>query len=486
MTGIEIETSTFSPSHPMRIAIIGGGMGGLALAHGLMHESRGYLRVTVYERESPNRARPQGFLLGVNPDGMRSLLQSFADQPNIVAQIRELFKPESVQGFTVTDEKFRPLMSIGARKHHDPGAANTSIEDQALKYGGTINRWPLREIMLKALLQNQEGDALRAGVIYGKRMTSYEGGTKKIDLRFEDGSSETVDLMIAADGARSLVRKQRTPSLPFEPLGVMNLAGTLDFSEHSKFKKVRTAIFGSSEYPRPPHGVRMLSRTGTSVLLLPYRRVPDGQERLVSVVTFPAPNRDAQAFMRAESLDTDPKESPELVLILAQNTKRVCLDQAKAAQFDDEIIEMISSIDAADMFTNFGRDLSSIVPMSTNPFEDGPPLERGRVTMIGDALHAMTTHRGLGANTAFQDAADVAKAIQACVEEAHRQSGKLELASVALAIVNVERKMVKRGFANVAASKASTDSMTSAGFTQVVQMFTLRYVMGPILKLAGI
>ncbi len=34
------------------------------------------------------------------------------------------------------------------------------------------------------------------------------------------------------------------------------------------------------------------------------------------------------------------------------------------------------------------------------------------MTLLGDAAHAMTTHRGLGANTAFQDAVDLAKALK--------------------------------------------------------------------------
>src|SRR3989338_5743266 len=34
-----------------------------------------------------------------------------------------------------------------------------------------------------------------------------------------------------------------------------------------------------------------------------------------------------------------------------------------------------------------------------------------RVTLLGDAMHAMTTHRGLGANTAFLDAVDLTEAL---------------------------------------------------------------------------
>ena len=48
------------------VAVIGGGIGGLCLAHGLKNAG---VAVRVYERDPSGTARTQGFRIHIDPDG---------------------------------------------------------------------------------------------------------------------------------------------------------------------------------------------------------------------------------------------------------------------------------------------------------------------------------------------------------------------------------------------------------------------------------
>src|SRR5919201_5291500 len=55
----------------LRVAIIGGGTGGLCLAHGL--KRAGFTNVQVFERDRTRRDGLQGYRVGISPDGSRAL-----------------------------------------------------------------------------------------------------------------------------------------------------------------------------------------------------------------------------------------------------------------------------------------------------------------------------------------------------------------------------------------------------------------------------
>jgi 2-polyprenyl-6-methoxyphenol hydroxylase-like FAD-dependent oxidoreductase len=63
--------------------------------------------------------------------------------------------------------------------------------------------------------------------------------------------------------------------------------------------------------------------------------------------------------------------------------------------------------------------------------KERPLGEPTRVSLLGDSIHAMTPHAGLGENTAFKDAVDLGKALRA--EDWH------------VALRDYETVLVKRG-----------------------------------------
>ncbi|KAI9324714.1 hypothetical protein DFJ73DRAFT_871645 [Zopfochytrium polystomum] len=427
---------------PLSIAIIGGGIGGLALAHGLMRDARRGihhdLRVQVYERDTTASSRGQGYLLGLNPDGVRSLLACCDGEPDVLESLGALFGPESVQGFAMCDQNFGTLLAT-------PPATSTC-----------------------------------AGIYYGKKFDSYElldagegdggEGEPHVRIRFTDGSTAEADILVGADGARSRTRPLRCPGLRLAPVGVMNLAGHVPFDTSTAaaataFPKIHAAVFGSGQLPRrPPFLVRAYSPAGVAALLLPFKD-DRGNMNLIVAMTFAAPARDADAYMAAAGLDPAAAD-------LRQRVKDVCVAKAAEAGFARELVALLESMPATNVFDKFRNDLHAVVPMDRNPFAEGDPRSFGRVTLIGDALHAMTTHRGLGANTALMDATDLTDCVLATVAKL-RGASQFDIAK---AVTEVEPAIVKRGFANVRASTQATEMICKTGWAATVRNAMLRVI----------
>ncbi|KAJ1537131.1 hypothetical protein HK096_003600 [Nowakowskiella sp. JEL0078] len=478
---------------PIRIAIIGGGIGGAALAHGLMKDSKGLIRVTVYERDSGLNSRPQGYQIGLNSDGLHALIDCCGNEPDVLKQLGELFTETSTQGFSVYDQDLSPIMSVGIKKV-DP-QATLLVGEAALKHyskwGGTIDRWVFHNILIGSLLQNSSGDENTAGIKYSKKFSKYEvikpldvQGQTKVKLHFDDESIEEADIVIGADGARSKMRIQRTPNLEFKPYGVMNIGGYVDFfSSESKFPKTHKAVFGSpSSSPRPPYLVRATSEFGISVLLLPFKSELDDKNKLILACTFGTPDKDTMKFISENNLQKMPNDDQTS---LAKRVKDICIEKIKFAGFDQEILTLYNEMPLENVMDYFSLDVNAIVPTSTNPFTNSSEVdkaERGRVTLIGDALHAMSTHRGLGANTALQDAQDLANTIKSCLEKGF---GNVNTNHVAKAIELVENTViVPRGFKNVKNSLQSTDMMCAAGSSVKFQRMTMKCI-GAVLWFFG-
>src|SRR5690349_15508658 len=119
----------------MRIAIAGGGLGGLTLAR-ILH--RHGIEAVVYEREADRAARAQGGSLDLHPEsGQRALADA-----GLVDRFRSVARPEGEE-HRILDPTGRTLV------HHrpDPGSFSAS--------GGTgrpeIDRRALRDLLLDSL-----------------------------------------------------------------------------------------------------------------------------------------------------------------------------------------------------------------------------------------------------------------------------------------------------------------------------------------------
>ena len=170
----------------MKIAIIGAGLGGLACARVLqLHD----IDVTVFEQEPSAGARPQGGTLDLHGDTGQAAMRT----AGLHEQFRALARPEG-QEMRAVDPKTAELVM-----HEVPADGD--------EFRPEIDRGQLRGILL---------DSLTPGTIRWGRpaesVTPLPGGSAR--LRFADGSAETFDLVVGADGAWSRVRDAVTGTKP--------------------------------------------------------------------------------------------------------------------------------------------------------------------------------------------------------------------------------------------------------------------------------
>ncbi|MCR6489581.1 FAD-dependent monooxygenase [Amycolatopsis sp. OK19-0408] len=163
----------------MTIAIVGAGLGGLALAR-VLHVHG--IEAVVYEREASREARGQGGMLDIH-SGQRALREA--------GLIDEFFAIARGEG-----QDMRLLEPDGTLLLQE------DTPDDAPMLRPEVDRADLRDLLL---------DALPEGTVrWGHAYESAEDGV----LRFAGGGSAGYDLLVGADGANSRVRALLTDARP--------------------------------------------------------------------------------------------------------------------------------------------------------------------------------------------------------------------------------------------------------------------------------
>ncbi|MEU8331781.1 NAD(P)/FAD-dependent oxidoreductase [Micromonospora sp. NPDC048839] len=178
-----------------RIAVVGGGPGGLTFAR-VLHR-HGY-PVTVLERDPAPDSRPPGGTLDLH----EGLGQLALDKAGLRAEFQALSRPEG-QAMRILD------------------AAGTVLRDwqpdpEELA-NPEIDRGHLRDLLLGSL-----------DVRWGREVAQVVPGTADgVLVRFADGRQEAFDLVVGADGAWSRVRAAVSPVTP-QYTGVTSVETSLD------------------------------------------------------------------------------------------------------------------------------------------------------------------------------------------------------------------------------------------------------------------
>ncbi|MFE0023506.1 FAD-dependent oxidoreductase [Amycolatopsis sp. NPDC059021] len=386
-----------------RIAVIGGGTGGLCLAHGLRKAG---LDVAVYERSRTRAERLQGYRVHINPHGSAALRACLPDE-----QWERFVATCGRRGgaFAFVTEQLRELVVIDDEGGHDPASAHHSV-----------SRISLHQVLSSGL----------DGILhYGKEFVRYERGPKSVTCHFADGGTAEADLVIGADGANSRVRKQFLPHADRVDTGIVTVAG--------KFPLI-----------------------GETRPLLP-RRLTDGPNLVMAprgLGMFTAPHEFGGIAVNDETAEIDPvlfdNTGSYVMWAFGANAARY---PAGLSELDGPGLRSMVLERIRDWHPGFrrlvadtpGETVTRIPLLTSVPVK---PWPAGPVTLLGDAVHSMTPLRGIGANTALRDARLLCRNLVA----AHRDGG-----DVTAAVADYEHRMRDYGFQAVRASARSADQFVS-------------------------
>lgn len=186
----------------MRVVVIGAGLGGLTLAHGLRREG---IDVVVYERDAES-GRPQGVSLHVDERGASALRACLP--PAHAAMVEATTGGPRERTLTLSDVDGE-LAVTGALP--SDGVAGRA------RPGRQVHR-PL----LKAVLLTDLADVVRFGAEF-TRFEQRADGTVRV--RFADGRTDTADVLVGADGVGSAVRRRYLPEVRVEDTGRRMIMG---------------------------------------------------------------------------------------------------------------------------------------------------------------------------------------------------------------------------------------------------------------------
>jgi 2-polyprenyl-6-methoxyphenol hydroxylase-like FAD-dependent oxidoreductase len=166
-----------------RIAIIGGGLGGLTLA--LILHRKG-IESVVYESDASPSSRRQGGMLDMHEESAQFALR----EAGLFEEFRKLILPGG--------EATRVLDKTATVLYEDAGVDGGRPE---------VDRGALRDILLRAL----PDEAVRWGSkVVSVRVT----GEGQHEVELADGETFSADLLVGADGAWSKVRAAISPTKP--------------------------------------------------------------------------------------------------------------------------------------------------------------------------------------------------------------------------------------------------------------------------------
>ncbi|MEO7044758.1 MAG: NAD(P)/FAD-dependent oxidoreductase [Ferruginibacter sp.] len=174
-----------------KIAILGGGPGGLTLARLLQMKGA---EVTVYERDLNRDVRVQGATLDLHQE---SGLAALAEAGLMEAFIKN-YRP-GADKICITDNN----ATIFYDEHTEGSVKDFGNEH----FRPEIDRGPLRNILLDSLQPNT--------VVWDSQFVNMSSVANGWQLEFKNGSSATADIVIGADGANSKIRPFITSIKPF-------------------------------------------------------------------------------------------------------------------------------------------------------------------------------------------------------------------------------------------------------------------------------
>ena len=203
-----------------RVLIIGGGVGGLALAQGLRKNG---ISFTIFERDPSPVSRAQGYRIRIAGAGADSLHDCLDGQTwDLFERTCADIKFGGSRFDAINGEPVPPQgpAGPGGAEAFRGGSGGTSGPGKAAS-AYTVDRTLLRAL----LLLGQEPH-----VKFGKSFERYELTATGVTAFFSDGTREDGSLLVGAEGVASPVRKQFLPNQKYVDTGSRVIYGKSPFT----------------------------------------------------------------------------------------------------------------------------------------------------------------------------------------------------------------------------------------------------------------
>ena len=211
-----------------KIAIIGGGPGGLTLARLLQLKGA---TVKVYERDINQDARVQGTTLDLHEDsGLKALRKA-----NLLEAFKKNYRPGADRMIIVNENAEIFFSDHEGKPEEDFGNENFRPE---------IDRGPLRKMLLESLQSDT--------VVWDSQFVSMEKQNDGWQIHFKNGTAAYADIVVGADGANSRIRPYLTGIKSFYS-GISGIMGSVHDPEttvpniHKLLKDGKIMAFGGGK-----------------------------------------------------------------------------------------------------------------------------------------------------------------------------------------------------------------------------------------------
>jgi salicylate hydroxylase len=416
----------------IKVAIIGAGLSGLAVANGLLNDPSGRFDVQVYERDTVAfDSERGGYQVRISSNGLGAL-RSIADQ-ELWTSLQEVWEGD--------DAKAPALV--------DPSTFNVQIRLADLKLypkSHPVSRQLLRHALLRPLLATQRVHLSHKF----KNFTLLEQDGGGVRLHFADRESASADVLIAADGSGSQVNRQvgLNNKIKLKEWILIQSRGSIDKATRDKLP--RSLLECGS--------VLTMGGKEMSGYASVYARGKDGKDEYTLFWSAVVPTA------RGEQLLAKAGNDPQKVVPL----------------FADYLQDELGYGEMLPFIVRSATDLprTGIVSSSVRPKGDWrrSDVRNSRVVLLGDAVHPMTPGRGMGANQALTDAGNLVKLLIAADFEGEVPTDS-ELADL---VREFDAEMYPRAFKMVAASEEmmGMDLTKTAGRLLTTGVWAVMTVLG--------